>query len=771
MKNYNKLSTIFGWVVFGIAFLTYMLTLEPTNSLWDCSEFIATSYKLEVGHPPGTPFFFLINRFAAMFAPSPSDVAYAINTMSAIESALTIAFMFWTIVMLGRMIYRRTHDSLTSSQEWAIMASAAIGSLAYAFTDTFWFSAVEAEVYALSSLFTAVVFWAMLKWERVSDEAGSNRWLILIAYLMGLSIGAHILNLLTIPALVFIFYFKKFPSRKRIDLWKPALIGVVLTGAFYIMTPTVIGIGAWFDRVFVNSFGLGVNSGLATFIVLLLLALGFGVWKTYKLGKALSNTILLSAAMVVIGFSTYGIVIIRSSANPPMNSNHPADPYTLKSFINREQYGSRPLIKGQTYASLAIDNELSQSYYVDKNTGKYASVESAYDYKYDPATEVFFPRMYSEKHAADYKNWAQVVGRAVRTSTGETVTIPTGGENLRFFFSYQLNHMYWRYFLWNFVGRQSDLQSSGNIDNGQWLSGVDFIDEMYLGPQDNLPSEIAANRGHNTYFFLPFILGLLGLFFQLKRDGRGFLVVTLLFFMTGLAIILYLNQTPQQPRERDYAYAASFYAFALWVGLGLLPLYEFLARKIKNNKFAVAISLVVCASVPVILAQQNWDDHDRSGRSVARDFGHNYLESTLPNSVIINYGDNDTFPIWYAQEVEGVRTDVRVMNASYISGDWYIDQMRVKANDSDPLPLTIPYIKYHGNAMRQFPVQDIPRPGGGVWTAKEVMAVVNSEDPQTKVRGGQHSYDFIPARRIAVPVNKANVIKSGIVNARVSALF
>ncbi|MEG2756321.1 MAG: DUF2723 domain-containing protein, partial [Mucinivorans sp.] len=437
--------------------------------------------------------------------------------------------------------------------------------------------------------------------------------------------------------------------------------------------------------------------------VLLLLALGFGVWKTYKLGKALSNTILLSAAMVVIGFSTYGIVIIRSSANPHMNSNHPADPYTLKSFINREQYGSRPLIKGQTYASLAIDNELSQSYYVDKNTGKYASVESAYDYKYDPATEVFFPRMYSEKHAADYKNWAQVVGRAVRTSTGETVTIPTGGENLRFFFSYQLNHMYWRYFLWNFVGRQSDLQSSGNIDNGQWLSGVDFIDEMYLGPQDNLPSEIAANRGHNTYFFLPFILGLLGLFFQLKRDGRGFLVVTLLFFMTGLAIILYLNQTPQQPRERDYAYAASFYAFALWVGLGLLPLYEFLARKIKNNKFAVAISLVVCASVPVILAQQNWDDHDRSGRSVARDFGHNYLESTLPNSVIINYGDNDTFPIWYAQEVEGVRTDVRVMNASYISGDWYIDQMRVKANDSDPLPLTIPYIKYHGNAMRQFP--------------------------------------------------------------------
>ncbi|MEG2479154.1 MAG: DUF2723 domain-containing protein, partial [Mucinivorans sp.] len=655
--------------------------------------------------------------------------------------------------------------------EWAIMASAAIGSLAYAFTDTFWFSAVEAEVYALSSLFTAVVFWAMLKWERVSDEAGSNRWLILIAYLMGLSIGAHILNLLTIPALVFIFYFKKFPSRKRIDLWKPALIGVVLTGAFYIMTPTVIGIGAWFDRVFVNSFGLGVNSGLATFIVLLLLALGFGVWKTYKLGKALSNTILLSAAMVVIGFSTYGIVIIRSSANPPMNSNHPADPYTLKSFINREQYGSRPLIKGQTYASLAIDNELSQSYYVDKNTGKYASVESAYDYKYDPATEVFFPRMYSEKHAADYKNWAQVVGRAVRTSTGETVTIPTGGENLRFFFSYQLNHMYWRYFLWNFVGRQSDLQSSGNIDNGQWLSGVDFIDEMYLGPQDNLPSEIAANRGHNTYFFLPFILGLLGLFFQLKRDGRGFLVVTLLFFMTGLAIILYLNQTPQQPRERDYAYAASFYAFALWVGLGLLPLYEFLARKIKNNKFAVAISLVVCASVPVILAQQNWDDHDRSGRSVARDFGHNYLESTLPNSVIINYGDNDTFPIWYAQEVEGVRTDVRVMNASYISGDWYIDQMRVKANDSDPLPLTIPYIKYHGNAMRQFPVQDIPRPGGGVWTAKEVMAVVNSEDPQTKVRGGQHSYDFIPARRIAVPVNKANVIKSGIVNARDSALI
>lgn len=767
MSSFSKRSLWGGWIVFVIASLTYLLTMEPSASLWDCSEFIATSYKLEVGHPPGTPFFFLINRLGAIFAGGPGNAAVAMNALSALESGLTIAFLFWSIAHLGRRMYRKEDAELTDGQSWAIIGAATIGALAYTWTDTFWFSAVEAEVYALSSLFTAVVFWAILKWENVADRPGSNRWLVLIAYLMGLSVGAHILNLLAIPALVFIYYFKKFPGRKKTDLWKPGIVSILLTGAFYLLTPTVVSVGALVDRIFVNGFGLGVNSGLTTFVVLLLAALGWGIWKTQRAGKAGWNTVLLSAAMVIVGISTYGIVLIRASINPPMNSNNPSDPYALKAFLNREQYGSRPLLYGQTYASPRVDTKFSTSYFIDEE-GKYKSVDRVVGYEYDKNTQMLFPRMYSDmpsSHVAEYKRWADVKGRRVRTGDGQMVTIPTFGENLKFFFTYQLNNMYWRYFLWNFVGRQSDIQNNTIID-GNWLSGIDPIDELYLGPQDNLPSEMAANKGHNTYYFLPFILGLIGFFYQLKRDGRNFLVVFLLFFMTGLAIILYLNQTPLQPRERDYAYAGSFYAFAIWIGLGLLWVYDVLHRKVfkANGRAAALVAFVVCASVPTVLAVQNWDDHDRSHRYVARDMGYNYLESVLPNGIIIDYGDNDTFPLWYNQEVENVRPDVRVMNSSYIGGDWYIDQMRMKANESEPIPHSMPRYKYYGDAMGQFPIQEIAKPDGSVWTAKEVMEVVNSDDPRTQLvdRAG-NTYDMIPARRIAVPVNKENVIKSGIV--------
>lgn len=767
MSSFSKCSIWGGWIVFVIASLTYLLTMEPSASLWDCSEFIATSYKLEVGHPPGTPFFFLINRLGAIFAGGPGNAAVAMNALSALESGLTIAFLFWSIAHLGRRMYRKEDTELTDGQSWAIIGAAAIGSLAYTWTDTFWFSAVEAEVYALSSLFTAVVFWAILKWENVADRPGSNRWLVLITYLMGLSVGAHILNLLAIPALVFIYYFKKFPGRKKADLWKPGIVSILLTGAFYLLTPTVVSVGALVDRIFVNGFGLGVNSGLTTFVVLLLAALGWGIWKTQRAGKAGWNTILLSAAMVIVGISTYGIVLIRASINPPMNSNNPSDPYALKAFLNREQYGSRPLLYGQTYASPRVDTKFSTSYFIDED-GKYKSVDRVVGYEYDKKTQMLFPRMYSDmpsSHVAEYKRWADVKGRRVRTEDGQMVTIPTFGENLKFFFTYQLNNMYWRYFLWNFVGRQSDIQNNTIVD-GNWLSGIDPIDELYLGPQDNLPSEMAANKGHNTYYFLPFILGLVGFFYQLKRDGRNFLVVFLLFFMTGLAIILYLNQTPLQPRERDYAYAGSFYAFAIWIGLGLLWVYDMLHRKVfkVNGRVAALVAFVVCASVPTVLAVQNWDDHDRSHRYVARDMGYNYLESVLPNGIIIDYGDNDTFPLWYNQEVENVRPDVRVMNSSYIGGDWYIDQMRMKANESDPIPHSMPRHKYYGDAMGQFPIQEIAKPDGSVWTAKEVMEVVNSDDPRTQLvdRAG-NTYDMIPARRIAVPVNKENVIESGLV--------
>lgn len=767
MSSFSKRSLWGGWIVFLIASLTYLLTIEPTASLWDCSEFIATSYKLEVGHPPGTPFFFLINRLGAIFAGAPENAAAAMNALSALESGLTIAFLFWTIAHLGRRMYRKEDYELTDGQSWAIIGAATIGALAYTWSDTFWFSAVEAEVYALSSLFTAVVFWAILKWENVADKPGSNRWLVLIAYLMGLSVGAHILNLLAIPALVFIYYFKKFPGRKKADLWKPGVISILLTGAFYILTPTVVSIGAWVDRIFVNGFGLGVNSGLTVFFILLLGALGWGVWKTQRAGRAGWNTILLSAAMALVGISTYGIVLIRAGIGAPMNSNDPSNPYALLSFLNRDQYGSPPLLYGQSYASPAVDTKFSSSYFVDEE-GKYKPMERIVEYEYDANTKMLFPRMYSNQsasHVQEYKRWADVKGRKVRTEDGRMVTVPTFGENLKFFFAYQLNNMYWRYFLWNFVGRQSDIQNNTIVD-GNWLSGITPIDELYLGPQDNLPSEMAANKGHNTYYFLPFILGLIGFFYQLKRDGRNFLVVFLLFFMTGLAIILYLNQTPLQPRERDYAYAGSFYAFTIWIGLGLLWLYDLLHRKVfkANGKSAAFAAFIVCASVPTVLATQNWDDHDRSHRYVARDMGYNYLESVLPNGIIIDYGDNDTFPLWYNQEVENVRPDVRVMNSSYIGGDWYIDQMRMKANESEPIPHSMPRHKYYGDAAGQFIIREVPKPDGSVWTAKEVMEVVNSDDPRTQLADQSGNvYDMIPARRIAVPVNKENVIKSGVV--------
>ncbi len=766
MTQFRKLSIIIGWIVFIVAMVSYGLTVESAASLWDCPEFIATSYKLEVGHPPGTPLFFLINRIGAMFAGSPENVGYAINMLSALESALTIAFLFWSIAHLARKITRKRAEAMTSGEVWASMIAATIGSLAYAYTDTFWFSAVEGEVYALSSLFTAVVFWAMLRWEAVADNEGSNRWLVFIAYLMGLSIGAHILNLLAIPALVFIFYFKRYPNRPVKALWLPSVIAVGLTGLFYILTPTVVSMGAFVDRIFVNGFGASVNTGLTIFIIFILSMLALGVFLTHKAKHQFWNIVFVSTAMVIIGFSTYGVVLIRSSVNPPMNSNHPDNPYALLQFLNREQYGSRPLISGQSFASTPNDYVYNKSYYVDED-GKYVPYEYITSLTYDPKTTMLFPRMYSRDHINEYKAWGADKGRNVLNSRGEYVNIPTFGENLGYFFGYQVNHMYWRYFLWNFVGRQNDIQSDGP-DTGNWLSGIKFIDKMFFGPQDNLPSELANNRGRNTYFFLPLILGMIGFFFSLMRDGKGFLIITLLFFMTGLAIILYLNQTPSQPRERDYAYAASFYAFCIWIGLGAMALYYWLKKltaKIEMpDKAVLAVTFILSMSVPMVLATQNWDDHDRSGRTIARDMGENYLLSTLPNSIFINYGDNDTFPVWYAQEVEGIRTDVRVMNASYISGDWYIDQMRIKSNESEALPITLPRSKYKGQSLAPFYVQEIAHPRGREWTAKEVMQIINSDTPETKLHSQTgESFDFIPARRIAVPVNKENVIKSGIV--------
>ncbi len=766
---FRRQSVILGWVVFLISMVVYGLTVESTASLWDCAEFIATSYKLEVGHPPGTPFFFLINRIGAMFAGSPENVGYAINMLSALESALTIAFLFWSIAHLARKIIGKTAAELSRNDVWATMIAGAVGALAYAFTDTFWFSAVEAEVYAMSSLFTAVVFWAMLRWDAVESGANSNRWLVFIAYMMGLSIGAHILNLLTIPALVFIYYFKQYPNRTVSDMWKPGVVSILLTGVFYALTPTVVSIGGFVDRVFVNSLGAPVNSGLAFFILLILGGLGYGIYRTHQLKRNTLNTILVSLGMVVIGFSTYGVVLIRSSVNPPMNSNHPDNPYALEQFLNREQYGSRPLMSGQSYASTPVDLVYNSSYYIDQD-GKYKPYSYLTSYEFDPKTTSLFPRMYSSQHEEQYSDWVGgIKGKTIKGDYGQTVTVPTFAENLKFFFNYQLNHMYWRYFMWNFVGRQNDIQSE-DMTTGNWISGIDFIDRAIVGDQSNLPDSLANNKARNTYYFLPLILGLIGFFFSLQRDGRGFTVITLLFFMTGIAIILYLNQTPSQPRERDYAYAASFYAFCIWIGLGALAVYEALklwtAKQKISHKTLLITTAVVCSTVPLILLTQNWDDHNRSGRTIARDMGLNYMSSVIPqNAIFLNYGDNDTFPVWYIQEVEGVRTDVRPMNMSYISGDWYIDQMRIKSNQSEPVPITLPQSKYKAQSSSpSFSVLDIPHKDGIAWTAKAVMRVVNSDAAGTKTTNkyGQ-TVDIVPSKRIALPVDKEAVIRNGIV--------
>lgn len=766
MNSFKKSSLVLGWLVFAISTLVYLLTMEPSASLWDCGEFIATSYKLEVGHPPGAPLFMMLNRLFTIFAPDQTYVAAFVNAASGVASGLTIAFLFWTIAMLGRRIVGKKYEELSQNESLLILASSFIGSMAFAFTDTFWFSAVEGEVYAQSSLFTAAVFWGILRWDNEADDPKGNRWLILVAYIMGLSIGVHLLNLLAIPAIGLIFYYRKYPAKSKFGWLKAFAVSVVvLAVALYGVRQGTIIVGAWFDRIFVNSFGMPVNSGMVTFFILLLGGLGYGIYRSHQNGKVLLNTILLCFTVMIIGYTSYGQVFIRSAANPPMNSNHPGDPYALLSFLNREQYGSTPLVKGQYYSTPYVSTIETSSYYYDGE--KYVPYSYLTGYEYDSRFTTLFPRMHSSdgNHIKAYEQWANVKGKKVNTGE-EVITIPTFGENLRFFFSYQLNFMYWRYFMWNFVGRQNDIQSQGEITNGNWISGIPFIDTIYTGPQDNLPADLENNKGRNRYYFLPFILGMLGIFYQMKRDGKAFNATFWFFFMTGIAIILYLNQPPLQPRERDYVFAGSFYVFAIWIGLGVMSVFDLLRSKIKSEKAALAAAVVVTMSVPTILIAENWDDHDRSGRYVARDYGYNYLETTLPGSIIMPYGDNDTFPLWYNQEVEGERLDVRIMNLSYLSGDWYVDQMRIKSNDSEAVEFTLPRHKYYktNDLLYVFDIAKSPM------TASEVLTFIKTDSPGKKkvVDNINNQYgigltDFIPSKIIKLPVNKENVLKSGVV--------
>ncbi len=803
MTSFKRWNNLVGWAVFAVAACVYLKTMEPVSSLWDCSEFIATSYKLEVGHPPGAPLFMMLARIATLFAfGNPDYVGIAVNAMNSLASAFCILFLFWTVTHLGRRLLTRGGRELSDASAWAVLGAGAVGALAYTFTDTFWFSAVEGEVYALSSMFTALVVWLMLKWEEQADEPHSLRWIVLIAYLMGLSIGVHILNLLTIPALAFIYYFRKSERvTGRGILLTLAAGGAALIFVNNLVIPYTVWAGAQVDTFFVNTLGLPVNSGMAVFALALIGGFGWAAWRAHCRGRVLLNTLLLSVTMILVGFSSYASVTIRAAANPPMNSNNPNNPHALLSLLNRDQYGDRPLLTGAYFsAPKRSDDYKSKSFHYLDEDGRYKPATIITGYKHDPQFIHLFPRMWdSRKSAEEYKQWGAYRtkietlrdenGEIMRDAEGSpmrgevldfgrkriytdeygdtrTVVEPTFAENLNYFFNYQLSYMYWRYFLWNFVGRQSDIQPTRTtITDGNWLSGIPGIDRMYTGPQENLPREVAENKGRNTYYFLPFLLGLIGLLYQLNRDQRNFSIVMMLFLMTGIALVFYFNTSPGEPRERDYVYAGSFYAFSIWIGLGVLALRDlavWLTRR--DTKAAAAAATVVAMGVPAILCAQNWDDHDRSHRYMARDIGWNYLQSTLPNSIILNYGDNDTFPLWNNQEVYGVRPDVRIMNTSYLGGEWYIDEMKTRANDAPGVPFSLPKSKYT-YVNDWVPVDNrVDR----TVELKEVIDFIRSDDPRTKLRYDNGTaegelLDYIPAKRLALPVNKENAIASGIV--------
>ncbi len=824
MKNYKLLNNVFGWIAFAIAAVTYLSTMEPTASFWDCGEFIAAAYKLDVGHPPGAPFFMLTARFFTLFASDPSQVALMVNSLSALFSAFTILFLFWTITHLARKIVAKDENDYTPANIIGIIGSGLVGALAYTFSDTFWFSAVEGEVYAYSSLFTAVVFWAILKWERVADKEGSDKWLIFIAYLMGLSIGVHLLNLLAIPAIVLVYYFRNYtPSTKGV-ISAMLVSAVVLAVVLYGIIPGFIEVASWFELFFVNSLGLPFNSGLYVYIISTVAVLAWAMYESYHfknyvrtavssllaitlvgipffgshviLGIVLIavlaavffykkewissrwlNTALTMITVVLIGYSSYTIIVIRSAANPPMDQNSPDNVFALKYYLNREQYGDRPLLYGAVYNapvklrvegnSCIPEEKTGEAQYTPKpknspsDKDEYLKTGYKTDYIMDERFNMLFPRMYSTvpDHIEAYKQWGNVTGNPITfdyCGQQKTEVKPTFGENLRFFFDYQVRHMYLRYFLWNFSGRQNDIQGHGEIDRGNWITGFNFIDKYLVGDQTNLPKEMAENKGHNKYYMLPLFLGLLGIVFQFYggKEGRhGFWVTFLLFLLTGLAIVVYLNQTPYQPRERDYAYAGSFYAFTIWIGLGVLAIIKAIDKYIPKTVAATIVSLAALC-VPALMASENWDDHNRNNRFVARDFGQNYLLSIKPNAIIFTNGDNDTFPLWYNQEVEGKRTDVRVCNLSYLQTDWYIDQMKRGAYESAPLPISWTQAEYVSGKNEV------------VWIEDQIKEALNINDAFNFLlkRGEFKDVEgdgYIPTKKLFLPVDAAQVVKSG----------
>ena len=856
MKQYKTVNNLVGWLTFIIAATVYCMTIEPTASFWDCPEFITTGYKLEVGHPPGAPFFMLTANLFSQFASDPSTVAKMVNYMSALMSGACILFLFWSITHLVRKLIIKDENNISTGQLITIMGSGLVGALVYTFSDTFWFSAVEGEVYAYSSLFTAVVFWLILKWEDVADDPHSDRWLILIAYLTGLSIGVHLLNLLCLPAIVLVYYYKKVPNANAKGsllalLGSMVLVGIVLYG----IVPGVVKVGGWFELLFVNGMSLPFNTGVIVYIIILaasiiwgiyesynetsrtrmnisfmltlallgipfyghgvssiligiivLVALGFYLFakkmnKKYQLSARSMNTALLCTMMIMVGYSSYALIVIRSTANTPMDQNSPEDIFTLGEYLGREQYGTRPLFYGPAYSSkvalevkdgycVPIESESTTKYIRKEKTSadekdSYIEVPGRVEYKY--AQNMLFPRMYSSAHAPQYKSWVDVTGYDVpydECGNMIMVNMPTQWDNIKFFFRYQLNFMYWRYFMWNFAGRQNDIQGSGELEHGNWITGIPFIDSWLVGNQELLPQDLKDNKGHNVFYCLPLLLGIIGLLWQAYRGPKGvqqFWVVFFLFFMTGIAIVLYLNQTPSQPRERDYAYAGSFYAFAIWVGMGVAGIIQLLREYAKMKEVPAAIlTSVVCLLLPAQMSSQTWDDHDRSGRYVARDFGQNYLMSLQEsgNPIIFTNGDNDTFPLWYNQETEGFRTDARTCNLSYLQTDWYIDQMKRPAYDSPSLPITWDRVEYVEGTNEYVPIrpeikQQLDAMYAQAKNSGNPEALQNirnefGEDPYELknilkywIRSDKEGLHIVPTDSIVVKIDKEAVRRSG----------
>lgn len=761
--NYNKLNNLIGWLVFAIASLTYLLTVEPTSSFWDCGEYIATSVKLQVGHPPGAPFFQLMGNFFSHFAMGDvTQQAFMVNLVSVFSSSFTILFLFWTITALGRK-FSRHHGEINTGRMISIFGAGAVGALAYTFSDSFWFSATEGEVYAMSSFFTALAFWAILKWEHeVEHSPRAGRWLIFIAYMMGLAIGVHILVFLTLPAIVMIYFFKlKKDINTRKFILYTAIAVAVLGIVFKLIIPFILNMYGKLEIFFVNVLTLPFNSGTIFATLILIAAAAFGIIFTRKRERPLWNTLILSILFIVLGYSSFIMLAIRSNANTPIDENNPEDALSLLAYYNREQYGDWPVMYGQ-YFNAPLDTrepflDGDPIYEKNEETGRY---EVADDRKesirnFDDKFTGFFPRMWSED-PGHVRNYMQIAGLRNKEDR------PSFGKNLYFFFNYQIGHMWWRYFMWNFAGRQNDEQHRYEYTKGNWLSGIGFLDEMRLGPQDNLPYHQRHSPAYNVYFLLPFLLGLVGLYYHYKKDWKDAWVVTLFFLLTGLAIVIYTNHKPFEPRERDYAFVGSFYVFAIWIGIGVQAIYELLSSKMKTPALAVAISASTLLLVPGIMVAQNWDDHDRSDRYTARDIAKAYLDSCDKNAILFTNGDNDTFPLWYVQEVEGYRTDVRIVNLSLLNTDWYIDQMRRAAYDAPPVPFSFEHSQYKQGTRDVVYYREDPRVKGR-WRVEDLVKWIKSDDPATRFTYGGKQLQYYPNKKVRVNIDKQKVLEQGVV--------